>query len=244
MASAITISINPVFKIKQVLGTPLLGNNFNEEDLYGIIAQYTRILSSPNIYSFQSNGGGWYAYSTKDFIHHATLSTGIDDHLYLLYPHGVMRAFKVIKAASTITSAPANTVQNNRFQLNDSAADFSTVLPGDFVVMYNGAIAEIVDVDAANDALETKPLNYDTKYNVGNTYYIVRAPGEDTSTVHTVTGYDINMRDLQIEFWQRLLSSRSLEATKSTDTVSSSPELSVDNIKKRIEYLRGTIGGP
>lgn len=244
MASAISIAINPIFKIKQKLGTPLLSNNLNDEDLISIIAEHTYILSSASAYTFQSNGGGWYSYGTPNYLNHMTLTTGVDDHLYLLYPNGLVRQFDVQKIASTITSAPSNTLQNNRWQLNDSAADFSTdVAIGDYVVMSNGASAEIIAVDSANDALETKPLNYDTKYVVGATYYIVRAPGTSVVTQHTVTGYDIDLRTLELTFWQRLLSSRSLQSSSSTDTASISPEFSVDNIRKRIQHLRGVIGG-
>ena len=242
MAAAVVIAVPAIFKIKELLGAAVLSESFNEQDLMTLIAEYTHPGAAAE--SVQPIGGGYYSSNSGLLYNNTSLSTGIADHLYIVYPNSVVRSLAVVKTVSTITSAPTNTVQNNRWQVNDSAADFSTVLPGDIVVLTTtGATATIESVDAANDSLETTNLNYNQKFNVGTSYYVCRAPGTDTSALHDVEGYWVNSRGLELKFWQRLLSSRSQQVSRTTDMASSSPELSVQNIKLRIEYLRGVIGG-
>lgn len=208
-------------------------------ELDRLLARHTVIQSTAQTFRMEYIGSGQWI--VPDAMRDGLFYTGWSfsglaaDHIYLVSPQGDMRGFAVHKTASTTTALGAS--DNQATTLIDTAADFSTTLVGDVVILSSGASAFITEVDNANDTLTTDPLPQGSSYVVGQTYYIGRAPGTDTTATYSPTARLIDGKRAAVQQIEHWITAKSFDQQVSIGSGSMTPN--TDAVRQRLSELIG-----
>lgn len=209
MASATVTYTTPELALMEELDD-LAGGIMRRDQYRALLASCTSV--GLNTLTMQTVGSGYWhvPYFDEEAPRWTgwTFSSGADNHHYLLNEGGQMRAYTALRASSTSTAVDLNTNT-----LTDGAANFTTAtaVTADDIVIFtaSGATAVVVTRDSAT-ALTLAPLTWGREMVVGDAYLIGRAPGTDTTTTYTATGYrvdwDLAIRKVLLRL--RLLKSR------------------------------------
>lgn len=239
MAAAVTVVVPAWSELKRTW-LDAGGGCFSDEDYERIVAAHTANGDPAGSHTAQRVADGMWQIGRGLYIcDQALSSTGTANHLYLLYPDGVMRSYGVIRASATM-DAPTG---NETSELSDADGAFTSsavVTVGDIVVLSSGSIAKVVAVTATT--LTTKSLSHEGVYAAGQAFYVVRASSNtDTTSTHTITGRPVDWRGAQRWIGERLLQQATTQRAAGMGGGSTTPP-EVASIRQRLSELRGVRG--
>lgn len=239
MAPAVTVVVPAWSELKRTW-LDAGGGFLSDEDYERIVGQHTANGDPVGGYTAQRVADGMWQVGRGQHLADQTLSSaGADDHLYVLYPDGIMRAYSVVRTAVAMDAPTGNDTQ----ELVDADAAFTSsveVLPGDVVVLDNGCTAKVLAVTATT--LMTKPLSLEGVYAAGQSYLIGRASANtDVATTHTITGRPLDWRAAQRWIGERLLQHATTQRATTVGGGSVTPP-EVAAIRQRLSELRGVRG--
>lgn len=242
MASAVILEV-PLLSVASLRLADLAGSAFSEADYM------SRLMAGMNTGTttayLQGVGSGYYQWRPLAGTDDETLITGVsftgvDDHLYFVHPRGTMRALTAIASAEVTTAVPSGI--NSVNTLTDSSVDFVSTLQvavGDIVILSGtGASAKVLTVDDAN-TLTTTPLDYNAEYTAGQTYYIGRPPGTDTTANYSVTAREWYGRQAYLGILQALKGQMARSPSQNVGGFSSDPDSNYNRITQEIDHLVG-----